>query len=512
MHPLFSRSLLCVALVFGIGGVSARADIPPIMALSEVRVGMTGYGLAQLNSGPPRKFFFEVLAVEDAGTIQAGVRIKVFRTLKDRRPFPGSIVSGMSGSPVFIGGRLIGAVAAVPVFAKDGQGYVTPVESMLQMPITPRPDVLLYAIESPSSWVAGQSYSYCQVWGTLRQCSSSTVTFVDSERHLAYAQGHSSERDRQDTDPQSPYYDLGPVAWPVFKTTVRGVLPRQDVGSVIVEHDSDPIGTVIYNGRFGHVIRTDVVPEAISASIQVVGFTEQPVTMALNTVFSDQLPLTIQSQLDDIAKLYAGTTQATDLDMEMKVRGIETPFRMRSMFTNYASHDGEHPLQALLSWLMLWTKPRPDIASLSFTIRRSTHETYHMRTMNATVKEGGVLEVAVVLRRERDWRSFTRTFTVATGGDVSNIYLGTGTSLQRMAFTGAPAEHAAEVLNAAPDTQVLYLARVTMVPAETVSGQGPDGWTPAPQRMSITVLGALGDDSTPIAPSSDDKMQLLNFE
>jgi hypothetical protein len=43
-----------------------------------------------------------------------------------------NVAAGMSGSPVYINGRIVGAVAYAPAFAREPLGFLTPIEDMLE--------------------------------------------------------------------------------------------------------------------------------------------------------------------------------------------------------------------------------------------------------------------------------------------------------------------------------------------------------------------------------------------
>ncbi len=100
----------------------------PIIPLSEVRGGMKGYGLTVFQGTKPEKFDISVIGVlhnflpkQDVILVQSD----------DPRLLHSGIVAGMSGSPIYIEGRLAGALAYGWHFAKDPIAGVTPIESML---------------------------------------------------------------------------------------------------------------------------------------------------------------------------------------------------------------------------------------------------------------------------------------------------------------------------------------------------------------------------------------------
>ncbi|HVV49602.1 MAG TPA: SpoIVB peptidase S55 domain-containing protein [Polyangia bacterium] len=121
-------------------GLRLRAVVPSgpppaIMPLADVKPGMVGQALTVFQGTKPEPFKVRVVAVmrnflpkEDVILIRA----------EDPRVEFSGIVAGMSGSPVYIDGKLVGAVAYAWSFAKEPLGGVTPIESMLAERRRPR--------------------------------------------------------------------------------------------------------------------------------------------------------------------------------------------------------------------------------------------------------------------------------------------------------------------------------------------------------------------------------------
>ncbi|HXU04027.1 MAG TPA: SpoIVB peptidase S55 domain-containing protein, partial [Polyangia bacterium] len=108
---------------------------PAILPLSEVKAGMVGEARTVFQGTKPEPFKVRVVSVlrnflpkQDVILIRA----------EDPRVEHSGIVSGMSGSPVYIDGKLVGAIAYAWSFAKEPLGGVTPIESMLAERQRPR--------------------------------------------------------------------------------------------------------------------------------------------------------------------------------------------------------------------------------------------------------------------------------------------------------------------------------------------------------------------------------------
>jgi hypothetical protein len=108
---------------------------PPIMRLADVRPGMVGQALTVFSGTKPEPFKIRVVSVLKQFLPKQDV---ILIRAEDPRVEHSGIVAGMSGSPVYIDGKLVGAVAYAWSFAKDPLGGVTPIESMLAERARPR--------------------------------------------------------------------------------------------------------------------------------------------------------------------------------------------------------------------------------------------------------------------------------------------------------------------------------------------------------------------------------------
>jgi len=108
---------------------------PAIMPLSDIRPGMVGQALTVFQGTKPEPFKVRVVSVMRNFLPKQDVIL--IRAEDPRVEFSG-IVAGMSGSPVYIDGKLVGAIAYAWSFAKEPLGGVTPIESMLAERSRPR--------------------------------------------------------------------------------------------------------------------------------------------------------------------------------------------------------------------------------------------------------------------------------------------------------------------------------------------------------------------------------------
>ncbi len=100
--------------------------------LSEIKRGDRGIGYTVLREDKVSPFEVEVLGVMK-GMLGPGQDVILARLTGSEIEFTG-VVSGMSGSPVYIGGRLVGAVAyRFGVFSKEPIAGITPIQGMLEI-------------------------------------------------------------------------------------------------------------------------------------------------------------------------------------------------------------------------------------------------------------------------------------------------------------------------------------------------------------------------------------------
>lgn len=117
-RPGGARAAFFVAVAFGCSAV--LADGLPA-------VGATGYGLSVFAGDEPTRFEVEILGQLD--TVGAGGPMLVARLSGEEVEYSG-VLQGMSGSPVWIEGELVGAVMATWAFAKDPLCLVRPLSEM----------------------------------------------------------------------------------------------------------------------------------------------------------------------------------------------------------------------------------------------------------------------------------------------------------------------------------------------------------------------------------------------
>lgn len=101
-----------------------------MMPLSQVRAGMKGYGLTTFKGNAITRFNITVMGVMKQ--VNNGRDLILIRMQGGPITERGAnLIRGMSGSPIYINGKLVGAFSQGEAFPKEPLGMVTPIEDML---------------------------------------------------------------------------------------------------------------------------------------------------------------------------------------------------------------------------------------------------------------------------------------------------------------------------------------------------------------------------------------------
>lgn len=122
-----------LATLIGSRSVESAAPKPtgelpwPTLPVKDIRPGMVGYGLTVFSGQKPERFPIRVVGVLPK---HASLMDIILVDTDEPRLKHSGIVAGMSGSPIYIDGKLVGALSLGWAFSKDALGGVTPIEYM----------------------------------------------------------------------------------------------------------------------------------------------------------------------------------------------------------------------------------------------------------------------------------------------------------------------------------------------------------------------------------------------
>lgn len=292
MHAMASKKIkrLALSICLALGSI-LPAGAEEFLPLSDVREGMHGYAKTVVHGTKIDTFDVDVLGIMKNKGSAGGdlVLVKVSGPLIDET---GGIAQGMSGSPVYIDGKLLGAIAyGFP--QSDGRiGMVTPISDMLRLwtidsgeekkesgtdrDLIPLATPLMASGYTPSGMEfltdkmkdfnmvpysaasagvdemprpleAGGAVSATLVTGDLKLGAVGTVTYVDKDHMVAF--GH-------------PFLDKGSSAYFMHNSYIFTVVPSRNIpfklGSVGAE-----IGMVNEDRGSGISGLSGKVPESV---------------------------------------------------------------------------------------------------------------------------------------------------------------------------------------------------------------------------------------------------------
>ena len=127
---------------------SATAGIFP---LSEVHRGLHGVAYTVFEGTQPEAMDVEILGV--LKNVLGPNQDMILARLKGSKPEYTGVVAGMSGSPVYIDGKLLGALAyRIGQFSKEPIAGITPIAEMLAVNGTAQPDIVPPAARNVAMW------------------------------------------------------------------------------------------------------------------------------------------------------------------------------------------------------------------------------------------------------------------------------------------------------------------------------------------------------------------------
>jgi len=126
---------ICIGLLVASTGCSVYAQSAPILPLRDVKAGMKATGRTVFAGARIEEFQCEILGVlENAGPKQSIILARLSGGPLEHT----GVLQGMSGSPVYYQGRLLGAVALSFPFSKEPIAGIRPIEEMLDVAPLPK--------------------------------------------------------------------------------------------------------------------------------------------------------------------------------------------------------------------------------------------------------------------------------------------------------------------------------------------------------------------------------------
>ncbi|MGQ9699059.1 MAG: SpoIVB peptidase S55 domain-containing protein, partial [Armatimonadota bacterium] len=284
----------CVALIWVLALCTAGAAVsaPPkpapgeYLPVSQIRSGMKGYGLTVFRGTKIERFDVEVIDVLKNSSMANGRDLILIRMKGGPITERGAnIIAGMSGSPVYIDNKLIGAVSMGYTFPKEPVAFVTPIEDMFDALDPDLPDSPMLATGWPQTdnGPAPTTAAIQSLVPTPRAsglCNLLTPFFVSgfSPRFM--------DRLQQEFGPLGARFMVGPGSSSVPAPNADEIKPGSAVGVGIIIGDINvvAVGTVTY--RKGNQVLLFGHPLELVSGLQL-GAVELPMMSAVvHDVFS----------------------------------------------------------------------------------------------------------------------------------------------------------------------------------------------------------------------------------
>ena len=318
---LSARSALDVLAAAGLLAAAAGAPVaavpPATLPLEAVRPGMVGTMSTVLRGTARETIEVELLGVLDDG-IGPGVDMILCRLRGEAGTWNG-VAAGMSGSPVTVDGKLVGALSySIGGFSKEPLCGITPIETMLALErypaglspwtggasarasgLEPVPlalaargldpalfdgsDALLGSLglarpvqvvpaavpsagpsesATPPALEPGDAVAGLLVWGDVQLAATGTVTWRDGEKILAF--GH-------------PFMGTGRAEIPFAPATIAWTVPSL-LSSFKIANVGRPAGTMTQDRLTAVAGAIGPVPEGLPVSLAIQRAGEVPVT------------------------------------------------------------------------------------------------------------------------------------------------------------------------------------------------------------------------------------------
>jgi len=455
--PFFIRGsrsvLLILSFLLTVGLMGAAHAAVPLMPVEEIQVGAQGIARTVISGTRIEEFGVEVLGImKNKGAVGDLILVRTYGDVIERS---GGVAQGMSGSPVYIDGRLIGAIGYGFSLTDQRTAMVTPIHDMLKLldrtPVkalepptvesidkkellaTPLMaagfgtnalsflqlklkslNLTPYTVGDPPPDIAygelepGSSVGVQLVRGDVSLGALGTVTYVDEGKVLAF--GH-------------PFLKRGQTGFLMTNayvfTTIRGIESSFKVGST-----GEVIGTISQDRGAGIAGEMNLYPGVVPMRMNIRAVdTAQTKEMSVQIVQDEDIVpiLATASLLNAIDKAIDRTGSGTaNITFEISARGMpgET-YKRENMFYS-PENVAEASLAEFYEFVaFLTSNPHNPVtimdiqADVSVSQERRTARILSAHPVQLSAKPGEVIDIEVKLKPYRT-EPITRTvsFTV----------------------------------------------------------------------------------------------------
>ena len=440
---------------------------------------MRGYLLTVLRGTRPERLPLEVVdVIPQKGEVSRSILVRLLPSANNRA---GGVAQGMSGSPVYIGGRLAGAVGSGWSFSDHNLALVTPIEDMcavfsrpdrpahplgrgpsprgsgsvaplsvagldgrsaerlahiLGVAVEPTPAGASKALEVvPGRLSPGEAVAALLVWGDVEVGATGTVTATARDgRFLAF--GH-------------PFLERGAVNFPAARARIHETIPSQAFPFKLASPVS-LVGTVTQDRAAGIGGRTDFFTPSVSAALAFTDADQGGLRTVRNfRVVPDAflggrlLQGVFSGLMDDIWRRRGQGTMTVNLRIDG--RGVDRGWARKNVFFSEDDVSAAALREAARIWDLFLLQPFADGMPIGFRLEVEATEEPRVLfiedvNVSSDAQPGDTLNVGVTLRpwRKRPvHKSFTLTVPKEASGTCELLVRGGGiNSLPQLALEG----------------------------------------------------------------------------
>lgn len=494
------RFFVLFFLLFGIIFVLLTMELnaQEILPFNQIKPGDRGYGLTVFQGQEPERFNFVVLGTENFG-ITKYIVVSLYGGPTDENGTEiirdGNIYGGMSGSPLYIDGKIIGALATSGQFFKKAQARVTPIELMINFKTTAFYSLNRFLDNLPDTGLggngfampqgahqlkAGDSYMICEVWDNDSDFClgpAGTVTLIDPKNpKIFYSLGHSGLAQN------------GITKVPFWKAEAITTIPSFSISQKLLKKTGPMLGTVIFNGPFGQIARFGAVSPSVTLTVQIKNNFRSTLAREHLFAYTPNMSVNISRALSGMRRLIDNVFGA-DVEVRINISGLPQiyfhgaeEFAGVSAVINVFSRGGTIPNVENMT-VTLNARPPYEVLELKKATMESLAEKDNNLELKLSLLAGNGEFFTNTLNIIVDKKYLGKKLSIASGGEIAS----------RILSNLGPSENAVNLLNKVAFRDALYLY--------FIDGEN----TPKPSEPAAIVISIGGSASNSLGVSLSQK-------
>jgi len=428
-----------------------------VMTLDDIEPGMEGFAKTVFQGYEIEEFPIEILGILKNQGLNTDLIL--FKASGDQIEKTGGIAAGMSGSPVYIDGKIIGAIGYGWSLSDHRYGLITPIEEMLKLfevnPESSKEKNKSFDLKSPIliSGMTGRAFNRVKnkfeglgfqvlqgggftsvessseslepgsaiavqiVRGDINVASIGTLTYKDNEKVLAF--GH-------------PFFNKGNVDYLLSRAYINGIIPSLETPFKLGSVSDELLGSVKVDRGAGIAGKLNSYPKIIPLTVKVNDMDRNKTNVVNVQIVKDEDLLTslitdvslqsLDSTLDRIGK---GTAR-----VNYKITGKGLPdmgIERNNVF--YSRNDiAAVSLYEIYNIIdIITTNPFKKVELIDVKLDIEVEDIDNValiqeaKVLNETIKPGDMLEVEVTIRPYRS-EPFVKNIFIELPDDMNQGY------------------------------------------------------------------------------------------